>query len=338
MKDIPLKNGPVAFSGAISLEPNNEGIHPLRLRSEDRELLDDGLLSRADTASGVRLTLLTDSIAAELDLMITDSEETAYVDAVADNEIVETRGLMPTEEMQTLKFEQLPGGMKRLELWLPTFGTTTVRALRLEPDAQGEAFVDDRPKWITYGSSITMCRHAHSPARTWPATVARLRNLTLTSLGFGGQCHFDPVVARTIRDMPADFISLKLGINTYGQASYTERTWGPAVLGFILTVRDGHPEIPILVCSPIFAEGREDVPNQGGMTLQKMRTTLEELVGTLRKRGDNNIHYLDGSKMFGKEDAEAGLLPDGLHPNGDGYELMGRRFADLAFAPDGPPA
>jgi lysophospholipase L1-like esterase len=31
-----------------------------------------------------------------------------------------------------------------------------------------------------------------------------------------------------------------------------------------------------------------------------------------------------------------GDLPDGLHPNADGYVRMGERFAAYAFAPGGP--
>ena len=54
---------------------------------------------------------------------------------------------------------------------------------------------------------------AASPATTWPATCARVADLNLTSFGFGGQCHMDQAMARVIRDMEADCISLKLGIN-----------------------------------------------------------------------------------------------------------------------------
>ena len=33
---------------------------------------------------------------------------------------------------------------------------------------------------------------------------ARTHNLDLTCLGYGGQCHLDPIVASMIRDLPAD--------------------------------------------------------------------------------------------------------------------------------------
>jgi lysophospholipase L1-like esterase len=38
--------------------------------------------------------------------------------------------------------------------------------------------------------------------------------------------------------------------------------------------------------------------------------------------------------MFGE--ADAGDLPDEVHPNAAGHDRMGTRFADHAFAPGGP--
>lgn len=336
LQDIPLVEGPVSFDGAISLERVDGGIHPFRLLSDDRPLHDPGLIERADAASGVRMVVATDSTTAEVDVTLSHSGDAAYIDAVAGGELLDSQGATPTGSVQTYRFENLPPGQKRLEFWLPQFGATTVHALRLAEAAKAEMFSDTRRRWISYGSSITMCRQAHSPARTWPATVARIRDLNLLNMGYGGQCHFDPLVARTIRDLPADFISLKLGINTHGASTFTSRSWAPAVIGFILTVRDGHPETPLLVCSPVFSRGHEDQPNRAGMTVVEMRSTLIDIVGKLRQRGDGNIHYLNGLELLGQDDIPQSYLPDNIHPNGDGYELIGKRFSDLAFGPAGP--
>ena len=40
--------------------------------------------------------------------------------------------------------------------------------------------------------------------------------------------------------------------------------------------------------------------------------------------GDANLHYVDGLEILGPE--EAHLLPDDLHPDAEGYRLMGDRF------------
>ena len=46
------------------------------------------------------------------------------------------------------------------------------------------------------------------------------------------------------------------------------------------------------------------------------------------------IRYLDGLSLFGEADAH--LLPDDLHPNTEGYRLMGQRFHALMLS--GPDA
>jgi lysophospholipase L1-like esterase len=61
---------------------------------------------------------------------------------------------------------------------------------------------------------------------------------------------------------------------------------------------------------------------------------LELIVANRREHGDENVHYLHGYELFGPSDV--GDLPDDLHPNPAGYIRMGRRFAEIAFAPGAP--
>ena len=68
--------------------------------------------------------------------------------------------------------------------------------------------------------------------------------------------------------------------------------------------------------------------------MRRTRTILSEVVAGRRAAGDTNLHYLDGLELFGEADAPT--LPDGLHPDGDGYLRMGERFAAHTFAPTGP--
>jgi GDSL-like Lipase/Acylhydrolase family len=102
-----------------------------------------------------------------------------------------------------------------------------------------------------YGSSITQCRTAASPSRTWPALLARELDLDLTCLGFGAQRHLDPLIAREIGGTSPDVITTCVGINIYGQGTVNARSFVPAILGFIATIRDTCPDVPMLVISPI---------------------------------------------------------------------------------------
>ena len=96
-----------------------------------------------------------------------------------------------------------------------------------------------------------------------------------------------------------------------------KRGFASAVIGFLLTVRDGHPTTPIVVTSPIFGTWRETLgpskaifaPDEGQtvenqnemlMSLQQTRSQLKGVVEMLQKRGDSNLHYRDGLELLGE--------------------------------------
>lgn len=269
--------------------------------------------------AGVRLAFRsnTTSVAGQF----VPQTELAPIDLCIDGQL---RQSVPLAGKDSFQFDGLSNRDKLVELWLPQFGPFQLRSLTLSASATLAPFEDARPRWITYGSSITHCRTAESPTQTWPAIVARERNLNLTCLGYGGQCHLDPLVATMIRDLPADFISLCVGINVLGGATMNERTFRPGIIAFVRIIREKHPTTPIAVISPIYSESRESTPNIVGLDLRSMRKEVAAAVEALENHGDHNIRYIDGLQLFGPELAD--LCPDGLHPSAEGYKVMGQRF------------
>ena len=249
-------------------------------------------------------------------------------------------------EPLTVRFDELPAGDKDLELWLPT--SANVELLGLRADAPICAADEGGQRWIHYGSSISHCAEALRPSQAWPAVAAQRAGVRLTNLGAGGNCHLDPFVARAIRDTSADCISLKIGINIVAGDTLTHRTFVPAIHGFLDTIRDGHPQTPILLISPIICPTLEASPGpladegvaraiacregKNALSLTRVREILEEVVA-IRSSRDARLHYLDGLKLFGAGDLDE--LPDGLHPSPAGYLRIGERFAGVAFAPGG---
>lgn len=322
------------FHGAVSLDRNTDGLAPVRLPVDAASLFpapDDALMERARSTSGVRLRFATDSPRIRV---LTDRADTAdeprVFDLTHDSSILASVTIEPGAAATELELSS-PGApdshedLPVYELWLHQFHPTRIRGLQIDDGARFAVPPDDRPRWVTYGSLITMCRTAASPARTWPAVAARLRNLSLTSLGFGGQCHLDPLVAMTLRDLSADLMTLKLGINVYGASSLTARSYPAAVIGLVRIIRERHPYTPIGVITAIASPDRERTPNAAGCTLEDYRAMTRDAAHRLKAAGDEKLFLFEGTDLFGADDAH--LLPDGLHPNAEGYELIGRRFA-----------
>ncbi|TDU91217.1 lysophospholipase L1-like esterase [Kribbella voronezhensis] len=222
---------------------------------------------------------------------------------------------------------ELPPGPVELEIWLPQAGAVAVREVAFDGDAVPQPPAG--PRWITYGSSISQCTGAYGPSETWPALVARQHQWDLVMLGFAGECHLDPIAARTIRDTPARLISLCLGINIYGGETYSGRTLPGQVEAFLSTVREGHPHTPIVVITPLPAPNLEGKPNGLGLTLDDIRACVE--LGA-RTRQDPDLQLIDGRTVLSTEEAQA-LYADDVHPGPEGYRLIAERLAPLLTLP-----
>lgn len=257
----------------------------------------------------------------------------------------------------TTRFTGLGSGEKLVELWLPH--NEQIELIELSTDAPAAPAPSDSPRWLHHGSSISHGSNATSPARTWTSIAARLGRVELRNLGFGGSALVDPFMARVMRDTPADVISLKLGINVVNSDAMRLRAFIPAVHGFLDTLRDGHPTTPILLVSPIHCDIHEDTPGPGAFDPDTFRTGIVRFVATgepgdtalgrltlrvirdalasiIEARDDENLHYLDGTALYGPADAVEHPLPDALHPDTATHDLIGTRFARHAFGPGGP--
>jgi hypothetical protein len=316
------------FQGAVSLEQVGGGIKPWRIPYKEYALFPpNGINNTAHLSAGVRIGFASDTTSVTVE--IEPVEVVVQLDLVIGKELVKTQIVEAGESVVT--FDGLPGSEKLIEIYLPQKAPTVVKALRIDEGAGWHIPEDSRPKWITYGSSITQCNAAFSPARTWPAIVARRFGLHLTCLGYSGNCHIEPMVARLIRDLEADVISLCLGINVYGGNTLNKRTFQSAVIGFVQIIREKHPDTPIVLMSPIWSPPREDVKNTAGFTLIEMRAEIEEAIASMAALGDKHLHYVNGLTIFDEQSAEH--LPDNLHPNGQGYAIMGQNFGDKAMQP-----
>ncbi|HSP26964.1 MAG TPA: SGNH/GDSL hydrolase family protein, partial [Ilumatobacteraceae bacterium] len=287
MTSIDLRAGDprVRLAGILDTTPMERGALTERLPAWARaQLVDPAIGFVSSMPSGGRLEFVTDATLIELEAVFTRLEyagitpHTATIDLVVDGELVASEALTETDVIRfpdraatdfemvhgdptVIRFDGLAAGSKHVEIWLAQNASCMLREVRIDEGASIEAPpTSDRRRWVHYGSSISHCMEAEHPTGTWPAVVSRTAGVDLYSLGLAGQCQLDQFAARTIRDLPADLISLKLGINLVNGDSMRERVFVPAVHGLLDTIRDGHPDTPLVVISSIICPAAEDHP------------------------------------------------------------------------------
>lgn len=376
--------------GADELEQTDRGHRPHRLPPWVREQYPDPhLLAVEAETSGVRIVVRTAARALQL---VTHPTRTIVrgiarprgriellvhgrvcgSDSLSGGDVVTVD---PTDGSRQLErgpahrtvFTELPPGDKQIELWLPH--NESVELIQLLTDEPVFSVAHRARLWVHHGSSISQGADADGPTRIWPAVAARQGGVELRNLGLGGNALLDPFMARLIRDLPADVISVKVGINLVNRDLMRSRAFEPAIHGFLDTIRDGHPGTPLVMISPIFCGivencsgptivdpttlGTDQVRvvatavrgqssgarltqelEDGRLTLRRIRDMLAAIID--HRAGDPNLHYLDGTTLYGASDAVTHPLPDGLHPDDSTHALIGARFADVTFRSGGP--
>jgi hypothetical protein len=367
---IPITVLAESVDGAVELEWVEDGFSPRRLPSWTRERQPDiGIQRIAGATVGVRLRLRTSARFLTVDLLFARAGDTAtgrprqsvqlaveVGGSVVDRHELDSGILHLDYPHGTTDIDGAPsritfslGGdgetVRDVDVWLPHTSETVVRGGSADAPVVASAPLQGA-RWVHHGSSISHCLEADGPLGPWPQQASRALGIPVTNLGFAGNALLDPFVAQTIADLPTDIITLKLGINTVNLDAMRVRTFVPAVHGFLDLIRRGHPQTPLVVISsitsPVFENTpgpsrertpgrydgtpREELPGDGSLTIARTRESLERVVAS--RSEDPNLYFLDGRRLLGPDDADR--LYDDLHPDQTGYDLMARRFVDLA--------
>jgi lysophospholipase L1-like esterase len=179
------------------------------------------------------------------------------------------------------------------------------------------------PRWVAYGDSITQGWSVARAENSWTRRTARRFGLELVNLGLAGSARGELPAALAVGESSADIVTVAWGTNAWsslptdaGQIRHTMRV-------FLTAVRQGLPEAPIVVISPVVRPAGEHTSNRFGSTLADLRAALEESVvefaeGSLGGR----VTLVPGLELLDPDD-----LVDGVHPGDEGHGTLAERLA-----------
>jgi lysophospholipase L1-like esterase len=211
------------------------------------------------------------------------------------------RFTLPSAEPVTV---YLPEGMKPEILDVIPFGGS------IEPVPPG-------PRWIAYGDSVAEGWMASEPALAWPAIASRAHGLDGVNLGYAGAARGEIVSAEHLADIRAAVISITHGTNCWTRIPHSAGMVREGMAAFLEIVRQGHPDTPIVVSSPIVRPDAESAPNRLGATLADLRAAIETVVEDRIAAGDTRLGLIPGRGIVNEDQ-----LADEIHPNDDGHRAL----------------
>jgi lysophospholipase L1-like esterase len=186
----------------------------------------------------------------------------------------------------------------------------------------------EQPRWLAYGDSLAEGWVASQPALAWPAIAGREHGLDVVNLGYAGSARGELVSAEHISALPSpEVISVTHGTNCWTRIPHSAPMMAAAIAGFLEIVRQGHPEVPVVVASPVVRPDAEQTPNRLGATLADLRRAMEEATQARIDAGDGHLRLVPGGAVL-----PADQLADGIHPGDDGHRTLARVFGNAVAA------
>jgi lysophospholipase L1-like esterase len=309
---------PAPFLRGVAFPGNDDVPYP-RAKLDDAFRLPLDTWAQAQIPVGVRLELVGDAESIEIQY-VTVTDSLGYRGAGAGTSFAVWRDGAPVQEGVAALGEgrvvlQLGDGDGRVIVYLPEGMKPRVLSIDAVGGAIGPA--PQQPRWIAYGDSIVEGWCATSPALAWPAVAGRDHELDHANLGYAGAARGEIVSATEIAKLPADVITIAHGTNCWTRIPHSVEQMRANIRAFLDVLRQGHPETPILVVSPVIRPDAETKPNRLGATLADLRAAIEEVANERIDAGDKRLRLVEGAPLLTEPD-----LFDGIHPNDDGHRAI----------------
>jgi lysophospholipase L1-like esterase len=325
---IPATSTELEVDGLPWFAENQGEVYRLPLKLE--KTFRPAVWNLAKSPSGGRIRFRTDSSAIAVRLKYPSPPNMANmhafgqtgVDLYADGNYIATatadKDAAPhkTYEKTLLQLDGARRAEREIVLYLPLYKPVKVLGIGVEKDAKisrPRAFALPKPV-VYYGTSITQGGCASRSAMSYQAILGRVLNLDFVNLGFSGNGLGEPEVARAVAQIDAACFVLDFAQNNRTLES-VEKAYAP----FIETLREKHPETPILAITPIYS-AREASGDSWKTEVQKMRDHIRLVVSRRIAAGDRNLQLVEGTDLLGP--AQGDGLVDGSHPNDLGFQWM----------------
>ncbi len=225
-----------------------------------------------------------------------------------------TKAIVAPQSYEHTCFEKLPRKLREFTLYLPTYNDLVRLEIGLDPDAVIEPpsrFRLAKPV-VFYGTSITQCGCASRPGMGYVPLLGRLLGVDVVNLGFSGSGKSDLEVADLITEIDAAAY-----VNDCA-ANMTPPEMRERYAAFNERLRAKHPRTPLLLLTTIRWASENFVRVENWETVNAI---VQQTYRQFRKRGDQNVHFLDCRQIIGRE---------ADHPSVDGVHLTDLGFQRLA--------
>jgi lysophospholipase L1-like esterase len=175
------------------------------------------------------------------------------------------------------------------------------------------------PAWVVYGDSIVQGWSVTAAGRAWPSLVADALGLDLVNLGFAGAARGELAAAEVVAASQAAAVALAWGTNCYSTVPLDAAGVAASMRRFLTAVRQGLPDAPVVVLSPILRPDAELMPNRSGATHSELRAAIESAVlDFAAARGDARLTLVPGRDLVPAAD----LASDRIHPLDAGHARL----------------
>jgi len=217
---------------------------------------------------------------------------------------------MEKDYESTLPLPESEQGEREILIHFPLYSGVKSLEIRLDEGAslsKAANYRADRPL-VFYGSSITQGGCASRPGMAYTNILSRKLDMDYVNLGFSGNARAEEAIAKYIAGL-----SMSAFVYDYDHNAPTVEHLQNTHRRMFERIRQSQPKLPVIIVSRpkalLTAEEKE------------RRAVTEATWRHAKESGDQNVYWIDGSKLLLRFGAEEGTV-DNTHPTDLGFMYM----------------